>query len=147
MTCHCRSPEEHARRAEEQAQYSAQQSAEYERKKAAEREAEANRRIAELAARSPNPDEFKIVDYEQVDKHLVLKVRYPSCKKCAYDQCKVMVFLNATMKRALAWTRIDPHFREEKNASPEAPSPAARFPASLEGWSDAIAYARSKEAR
>lgn len=144
MTCRCRTPEEHARRAEEHARYSAQQNIEYARKQAAEREAEAKRRLAELAERSPNPDEFKIVDYEQVDKHLVLKVRYPSCKRCAYDQCKVMVFLDATMKKALAWARIDPHFREEKDAGLGAPSPVARFPASNEGWADAIAFARSK---
>lgn len=147
MTCRCRGGPggaEHARREAEQAQYSAQQSIEYNRKKADEREAEANRRITELSERSPNPDEFRIVDFEEVDKHLVIKVRYPSCKRCSYDQCKVMVFLNVTMKKALAWARLDPHFREEKDAGLAAPSPVARFPASAEGWSDAIAYARSK---
>lgn len=144
MTCRCRTPQEHAQRAADQVDESARANAAHERKKAAEREAETNRRITELAERSPNPDEFKIVDYEQVDRHLVLKVRYPSCKRCAYDQCKVMVFLDATMKKALAWTRIDPHFREEKDAGLGAPSPVARFPASNDGWHNAIEFARSK---
>jgi hypothetical protein len=137
MTCHCKSPQEHAQRAEDQRQYSAQASIEHERKKSADR-------VRELAERSPNPDEFKIVDYEQVGAHLVLKVRYPSCVRCAFDQCKVMVFFRATMKKALGWTRIDPHFREEKDSGLQAPSPAARFPASAEGWTDAVAYAQIK---
>ncbi|HEY6925019.1 MAG TPA: hypothetical protein VI653_16210 [Steroidobacteraceae bacterium] len=114
------------------------------RKKTAEREADVNRRLTELSERSPNPDDFRIVDYEQVDRHLVIKVRYPSCKRCSYDQCKVMVFLDVTMKKALSWMRIDPHFRAEKDSGLQAPSPVARFPASAEGWSDAIAFARSK---
>lgn len=147
MTCNCRGGyggHEHAQREAERARESAQASIEYERKKAAERQSEADKRIQELAERSPNPDEFRIVDYEQVDRHLVIKVRYPSCKRCSYDQCKVMVFLDVTMKRALAWTRIDPHFREEKDAGLAAPSSVARFPASAEGWADAVAFARSK---
>lgn len=143
MTCRCRTPQEHAQRAVEQAQYSAQATAERLRKQAAEHEVQANRLVQELAERSPNPDDFKIVDYEQVDRHLVLKVQYPSCKRCEFDQCKVMVFLDRTLKSALRWKRIDPHFYEKKGAG-EVPSPVARFPASAEGWSDAIAYARNK---
>lgn len=144
MTCRCSSPQEHARRESEQRAYSERMTMENERKKTAEREADYSRRLTELSERSPNPDEFRIVDYEQVDKHLVLKVRYPSCRRCSYDQCKVMVFLNVTMKTALRWTRIDPHFREEKDSGLGAPSPVARFPGSDEGWSDAVAFARSK---
>lgn len=147
MTCHCKGGpggEEHAQRFREQQEYSLKASAEHERKKAAEREADSAKRIRELAERSPNPDEFKIVDYEQVDKHLVLKVRYPGCVRCSFDQCKVMVFFSVTMKQALGWTRIDPHFRVQKDVGLGAPPPAARFPASPEGWTDAIAYARSK---
>ncbi len=144
MTCHCKSPQEHAARETQNRADSARWAAENTLKKAAEQEADVNRRFAELAERSPNPDDFRIVDYEQVDHHLVVKVRYPACKRCTYDQCKVMVFLGVTMKKALAWTRIDPHFREGKDFGLQAPSPVARFPASAEGWSDAIAFARSK---
>lgn len=144
MTCHCKTHEEHAQRAVEQSQYSQQAALDRARQQAQEREAADAKRIRELSERSPNPDDFKIVDYEQVDKHLVLKVRYPSCKRCSFDQCKVMVFLSITMKHALRWGRIDPHFEEDSRPPIEAPSPAARFPASEVGWTDAIAFARSK---
>ncbi len=130
MTCKCRTLVEHAARAGDRAL-----SVEYD---------QAVKRATELSERSPNLDDFKIVDYEQVEKHLVLKVRYPSCKRCSYDRCKVMVFLGVTMKSALSWVRIDPHFRDEKDSGLGSPSPVARFPASTEGWSDAVAYARSK---
>jgi hypothetical protein len=147
MTCRCHggiNGPEHARRYAEQRALDAQRSAERDYREVLERESQALKRMAELSERSPNPDEFKIVDYEQIGDHLVLKVRYPSCARCSYDQCKVMVFLNVTLKQSLAWTRIDPHFREGKAPDLESPSPAARFPGSSDGWGDAIAYAQSK---
>ena len=55
-----------------------------------------------------------------------------------------MVFLDVTELQALKWKKIDPHFRGPKPLATEAPSPAARFPGSAAGWSDAINYARSK---
>jgi hypothetical protein len=58
-----------------------------------------------------------------------------------------MVFLNITEIQALKWKEIDPHFRDDKNTVTAAPSPAARFPASPQGWSDAIEYARTKQLR
>lgn len=148
MSCRCKTQEEHAARAVEQSNYSRQAADDLHRRQAQDREAVNAKRIRELAERSPNPDEFKIVDYAEAHKHLVLRVRYPSCVRCSYDQCKVMVFFSVTMKQALRWTRIDPHFREAGSASvlvtDQAPSPAARFPASAEGWADAVAYAERK---
>ena len=57
-----------------------------------------------------------------------------------------MVFLNVTESQAMKWRRIDPHFRPTKAAlkPTEAPGPAARFPATLEGWEDAIQYAQRR---
>jgi hypothetical protein len=56
-----------------------------------------------------------------------------------------MVFLNTTLLNALHWKKIDPHFGDDKKrVKDEAPSPAARFPASKEGWEDALEYAKSK---
>lgn len=130
MTCRCSSAAEHARRAEETRAES-------------ERYAEERRR-----ASSPDPKGFHVEDGEQVGPHLVLKVKYPNCTLCAYEGCKVMVFLNMTFREAIRWKQIDPHFRDPKQqlASATAPSPAARFPASVEGWNDAIAYATAKRA-
>ncbi len=67
-----------------------------------------------------------------------------------------MVFLNITEGQMLKWKQIDPHFRSSNRGnmrhldgdkqfpSNEAPSPAARFPASVDGWADAVSYARGK---
>lgn len=107
-------------------------------------EAQIRARMRELEARSPNPDQYQIEEVERVGPHLVMKVKYPSCSKCSFEGSKVLVFLNATEAQALRWRRIDPHFRETVVSLSEAPSPAARFPASAEGWEDAITYAVHK---
>lgn len=95
------------------------------------------------------PDKFKyeIVDACRVGSHLVLKVLYPNCKKCSYEGNKVLVFLGVSEMQVLKWKEIDPHFRETHDylqLPSQAPSPAARFPASQQGWEDALAYAKSK---
>lgn len=84
----------------------------------------------------------EILDSHRIGPHIVLRVQYPSCKNCSYEGVKVMVYLNASETDVLRWRVFDPHFKDPSEVvSPrEAPSPAARFPASQEGWADAIAY-------
>lgn len=95
---------------------------------------------------TPNPKEFEVEDAKEVGLHLVLKVKYPSCKDCSFEGSKILVFLLTSTLNALRWREIDPHFRDPKASTllTQAPSPSARFPASHEGWLDAIAYAQSK---
>ena len=102
-------------------------------------------REAELRASTPDADNYQIVGIQRIGFNLVLKVKYPSCSKCEYEGQKVMVFLNVPEDQAMMWRRIDPHFRDPKrNRMNEAPGPAARFPATEEGWKDAVAYATRK---
>lgn len=98
------------------------------------------------APTTPDKYKYEIEEVERVGNHLVIKALYPNCKSCAYEGRKVMVFLNVTEGEALRWREIDPHFRspQQLRAKTEAPPPAARFPASPEGWADALTYARSK---
>jgi hypothetical protein len=99
------------------------------------------------APATPDAERFAILKAEEVGSHLVLKVRYPNCSKCAFEGTKVMVFLNMRALWAMRWRVIDPHFRSEvgeKLNREKAPSPDARFPATAEGWNDAIAYAGGK---
>ena len=93
----------------------------------------------------PDANRYEIKKVERVGPHLVLQVLYPNCARCSYEGLKTLVFLHVQEFQALQWRRIDPHFRPNKSAAHEAPSPAARFPASEEGWSDALAYARTKK--
>jgi len=103
---------------------------------------------AEQYAKTPDKERYEIVDFKRVGFHLVLKVLYPNCSKCSYEGNKVMVFLNVVEADVVKWRVIDPHFRErtpQQNAPREAPGPAARFPATTEGWNDAVNYAASKK--
>lgn len=96
----------------------------------------------EIARLTPSPKDYEILDVVHVDRHLIVKAKYPSCNK----NCdKVMVFLNTTPLDALKWKAIDPHFGSRDKSPNAAPSPAARFPATDTGWKDAIAYCKMKK--
>lgn len=95
---------------------------------------------------TPDSEKYEIVDVVQVGSHLVVKASYPNCRKCSYEGTKVMVYLDTSPLAAMKWRKIDPHFTDASKMRPstEAPGPAARFPASEEGWEDAIDYAKAK---
>jgi hypothetical protein len=97
--------------------------------------------------KTPDKKSWEVEDFHRVGPHLVLKVRYPNCVLCSYEGNKVLVFLDTPEEVVVRWREIDPHFRDPKIkiAKHQAPTPAARFPASAEGWKDAIAYATSKK--
>ena len=97
---------------------------------------------------TPDSERYQIIAAEVVGPHMVLKVKYPSCEKCSYEGIKVMVYENVTPTNVILWSRIDPHFKDpnEKVAVHEAPAPSARFPASDEGWSRALAFAKTLNA-
>jgi len=91
---------------------------------------------------TPDSYQFVIEKICRKGPHLVIQARYPNCAKCSYEGTKTMAFLNVTELDVIRWKKIDPHFSDpkEKRAVDEAPSPAARFPASEKGWCDAIQY-------
>lgn len=96
----------------------------------------------QVASFTPDNTKFKIEDIQEVEKHLVIKVSYLNCKTCSYEGNKVLVYLNTSITSVLKWRIIDPHFSDKKPSSvKEAPSPNARFPASNDGWKDAISFA------
>jgi hypothetical protein len=101
-------------------------------------------RAAAALPATPDSEKYSIEDVARFGPHLVLRVRYPNCARCSYEGVKVLVYLNVTEIQVLRWRKIDPHFRDKPVSANEAPGPAARFPASKEGWADACAYARSK---
>lgn len=98
------------------------------------------------SSKTPDPKNYSVLEVEEIGKALVMKVQYPNCERCSYEGTKVMVFLNTSLADAVKWKEIDPHFRDPSlKHKTSAPSPSARFPASPEGWCDAISYARGKE--
>jgi hypothetical protein len=117
----------------------------------AQREAEAARETErQRKATTPDSSNYEILDIVEVGTFLVLKVRYPNCSACAFEGTKVLV-VKGIMKDAVMWRKIDPHFRDmSKSLLPlsgnrESPSPEARFPATIEGWNDALVYAKAKK--
>jgi hypothetical protein len=108
-----------------------------------------NIRVRELESRTPDSERYEILDIARFGQHVVLKVKYPNCSKCSYEGVKVMVFFDVSEAQIIRWRKIDPHFRDNLRNVPvrEAPGPAARFPASDEGWLDACEYAERKATR
>lgn len=111
------------------------------------RATEAEEKLRKKLAETPDSEKYTVVDFQRVGPHVVMKVLYPNCAKCSYEGNKVMVFLDVNETQLMRWRRIDPHFRDKPPAPVEAPSPAARFPASDQGWRDAITYADSKNGK
>lgn len=106
-------------------------------------------RLYALEAQAQNsPDATRF----EIDAHLAqlgnsaLTTMWGPTASTAYEGKKVLVYLGVGLKDVIKWRRLDPHFRAEvkQRATNEAPSPAARFPASTEGWADALAWAASK---
>lgn len=94
---------------------------------------------------TPDSERFEIEDFAEIGEYFVVKASYPNCKNCSYEGVKVMVFQGVGVRDALKWRKIDPHFRETTPLTrAEAPGPIARFPASKEGWLDALSYAANK---
>lgn len=109
----------------------------------------ANERVAELerrlAALSPDPTAYDLEDIRVVGSCVVVKVSFPNCSSCSYEGRKVLVYENTDALAVARWRKLDPHFRESgKNKDPKtAPPPAARFPASPEGWERAVEWAKT----
>jgi len=143
MVCRCSSPAEHERRAAD----SAAQSHRYEQES---KDTKIRKLEAEILSMTPDPTKYEILEAEPVGDWLVMKVKFPSCTKCEFEGTKILVFAHISPLTALKWREIDPHFRRpprDAMSAPkphQAPSPTARFPATKEGWDDALAYARSK---
>jgi len=131
MTCRCSSSTEHAQRARDQKAYT--RSLEREQKKKERQQ-------------TPDNTKFQILRTEELAGNLILEVLYPNCSDCSYEGRKVMVFFGLSLQEAILWRKIDPHFRAPQAPEPhEAPSPAARFPATTEGWSAACQMAASSQ--
>lgn len=95
------------------------------------------------APKSPDVENFEIMDAVQCGTRMVFKVKYPNCSSCAYEGTKILVYENVTPLIALKWRRIDPHFADPrlKRTATMAPAPMARFPASDAGWNQALWFA------
>jgi hypothetical protein len=100
-----------------------------------------HKKLEDLERRSNNT-KFEIVDLYECPAGLILKVRYPDCSACFYEGTKILVYVGKSVRDAIKWRKIDPHFADPAKVRPanEAPPPSARFPASSDGWNGAVEY-------
>lgn len=140
MVCRCTSSEEHAARALTQS-YS---DSKYKEEKHLQELASLRK---DLAALTPDPTKWELVDFLESGSYFIAKVKFQTCEHAGYGGHKVLVF-KATTKEAILWRHMDPHFVEKQktplSSKNIAPVPIARFPASPEGWNDALAFVRVK---
>ena len=92
----------------------------------------------------PDNTRYEILDTFRHGLNLVIKVKYDSCAGCSYEGTKILCYAGVPESHALKWREIDPHFVDSKTTRRErqSPGPVARFPASDEGWNDAVEYAK-----
>lgn len=84
---------------------------------------------------NPNPNNYVILDSEQVGNNLVVRIKYPDCTN--YEGEKILVFANTTLPQLVKQKAIDPHFSENKKYL----SPIARFVPTSKGWTLALTCA------
>ena len=137
MICRCSSHEEHVKRQLAQTQ-----------RLHASAERDLKKKVVELEgmldALTLAAENYEVMRVESLKGNLVMWVKYPGCTHTPTD--KVMVFLGKTANDALMWKAIDPHFDAEGQVRKMgcSPAPNARFPATEEGWNDALMYAGNK---
>ncbi len=84
---------------------------------------------------NPDPHRFRLLETMTFGHYTACRIHYPDCT--TYGGEKVLVY-RATNLQVAGRKELDPHFLEH------CFSPIARFPATKEGWADAMAYARAK---
>lgn len=73
----------------------------------------------------PRPDNYEIIDYEEIGDYLILTMHYPNCSN--WSGRKILV-VKASVKDLIKAKHIDPHFAHEVSGIPNSlPSPIARF--------------------
>lgn len=84
---------------------------------------------------NPNPKRFKILKVASFGVFVACRVHYPDCT--TYGGEKILVY-RMTDGWLFRQKELDPHFLENES------SPIARFPATEEGWEDAMNFVQQK---
>jgi hypothetical protein len=76
----------------------------------------------------PNPQNFEVINAQQIGKNLLVEIRYHDCKN--YEGKKIILYLNTTLRELLSQDFIDPHFTDGDSVL----SPFARLEPTDQGW-------------
>jgi len=88
----------------------------------------------------PDPKNYKILKAEQINKFLVLVIKYPNCTN--YEGDKILVYEDVTINELTERSKkygLDPHFFDDKKYL----TPIARFEPTDKGWEYAIRFCKS----
>ena len=142
MVCRCASAAEHSAREYQNTITSQRYAEEPNKQKIVKLE-------KEMAALTPDHMKWEMIRVEELGfgddiRHIIAEVKFTTCEHAGYGGRKILVF-RASLKEAILWRHMDPHFRDPNDksiirASNKAPIPIARFPASDSGWEDAKAF-------
>jgi hypothetical protein len=140
MTCRCSSSEEHARRQLEKIRSDLRN--ENNQKENLIKELASKVKAFEARTDCSN---FNILEVHEGTSGICMVLQYKHHKSitkqvnCTFEGKKILVFTGRSLKEAIKWRYIDPHFT---NDPPEdefhAPSPDGRFPATSSGLNDAL---------
>jgi hypothetical protein len=89
---------------------------------------------ADAVTGNPDPNNYQLVQAEEKNGFLVVKIRYPDCTN--YEGNKILVFKDVTLIQLVNQKLIDPHFFQNNK---KYTSPIARFVPTDEGWEMALA--------
>lgn len=85
---------------------------------------------------NPDPGNYKIVQVQEIEQFLVIRLNYPDCTN--YEGNKILVFRDVTLVDLMNQRLIDPHFFQDSKYK----SPIARFVPTEEGWKMAQAFCK-----
>lgn len=85
---------------------------------------------------NPNPDNYTVIKYEHIGKHLVVMIKYHDCTN--YEGKKILLYKDTNITKLKGQGSIDPHFTNNSRMI----SPVARFEPTTYGWDMAIKLAQ-----
>ena len=93
--------------------------------------------VANVLNPNPNPNNWKLISFKEVNDFLILQLEYPDCTN--YEGKKILVFHNTTLVELVNQKSIDPHFSNNKTFK----SPIARFAPTTEGLKMALSFVQN----
>ena len=88
---------------------------------------------------NPNPFNYRILDYFELDGNLLVKIKYPDCTN--YEGIKILLYKNCRVIDLAQQISVDPHFSENKSMK----SPFARFEPTESGWNTGLYLIKQME--
>ena len=77
---------------------------------------------------NPDPNNYKIIRYEEINSNLLIEIKYLDCTN--YEGRKILLYYDCKYISLIKQREIDPHFSENDKFY----SPIVRFEPTERGW-------------